>query len=146
MFTNENKFNEPIFSISTAARILNISVHTLRMYEREGLFISFKNNSNQRLFSQSDIERIQCIRTAINEAGISISGIKTIYSLIPCWKIKGCLEEDRKKCDAYNNSHVPCWSYEHKNFCKDKNCRECEVYYKYSQCGAIKELIKSISR
>jgi MerR family transcriptional regulator/heat shock protein HspR len=39
--------NEPIFPISTAAKLLNISVHTLRMYEREGLFIPYKKDSNQ---------------------------------------------------------------------------------------------------
>lgn len=66
--------SEPIYSISTAARLLKISVHTLRMYEREGLFIP------------------------------------------------------------------------HKNTCKERECRSCEVYSKYSQCGTIKELIKSISR
>ncbi len=33
---------EPIFPISTAAKLLNISLHTLRMYERERLIISFK--------------------------------------------------------------------------------------------------------
>ena len=33
---------EPVFPISTAAKLLKISVHTLRMYEREGLIIPFK--------------------------------------------------------------------------------------------------------
>lgn len=138
--------SEPIYSISTAARLLKISVHTLRMYEREGLFIPHKNKSNQRLFSKDDLDRIQCVRNAINEAKISINGIKTIYSLIPCWDIVKCSEEEQKNCDAYNGAHRPCWSYDHKNVCKERDCRSCEVYSKYSQCGAIKELIKSISR
>ncbi|MFA7229176.1 MAG: MerR family transcriptional regulator [Melioribacteraceae bacterium] len=138
--------NEPVFSISTAARLLKISVHTLRMYEREGLFIVYKNNSKQRLFSQADIERVQCIRSAINEAKISINGIKTIYSLIPCWDIMKCPEAERSNCEAFNRSHIPCCSYDHKNVCNEKECRTCEVYTKYSQCGEIKELIKSISR
>ena len=53
---------EPIFPISAAAKLLNISVHTLRMYERNGLFVPFKKLTHQRLFSKSDIERIECIR------------------------------------------------------------------------------------
>jgi MerR family transcriptional regulator, heat shock protein HspR len=138
--------DEPIFTISAAAQLLKISVHTLRMYEREGLFIPYKKESNQRLFSKADIERIQCIRNAINEAKISINGIKTIYSLIPCWDIVKCSEEERKECKAFNGAHTPCWSYDHQNVCKDRECRTCEVYTKYSQCGTIKELIKSISR
>ena len=146
MINKQTEHNEPVFSMSTAARMLKVSVHTLRMYEREGLFIAYKNNSKQRLFSQADIDRIKCIRSAINEAKISINGIKTIYSLIPCWDIVKCSEDERKDCHAFNRSHIPCWSYDHQNVCKDRECRACEVYSKYSQCGEIKELIKSISR
>lgn len=143
---SENK-NEPIYSISSAAMLLHISVHTLRMYEREGLIIPFKRESKQRLYSRADIERIECIRKAINEMKMSINGIKTMYSLIPCWNIRNCSESDRKNCKAYNEHSKPCWSYNHDfNACQGKKCRNCEVYNKYSQCGEIKELIKIISR
>ena len=53
--------NEPKYTISTAARIAGISVHTLRKYEREGLIIPFKKDSNQRLYSDQDLDRIRCI-------------------------------------------------------------------------------------
>ncbi|PKL83593.1 MAG: MerR family transcriptional regulator [Ignavibacteriae bacterium HGW-Ignavibacteriae-3] len=140
------KKTEPVFSISTAARLLKISVHTLRMYEREGLIIPYKKKSNQRLYSQADLDRIQCIRDAINQAKISINGIKSIYSLIPCWDIIKCSAEEQKECASFNGAHNPCWTYDHKNVCKERDCRTCEVYTKYSQCGTIKELIKSVSR
>jgi predicted site-specific integrase-resolvase len=45
----ELNYFEPVFSISTAAKLLDVSVHTLRMYEREGLIIPFKKDSSQRL-------------------------------------------------------------------------------------------------
>lgn len=139
--------DKPFLSISSAARMLNISVHTLRMYEKEGLIIPHKKDSKQRLYSKLDIERLQCIRRAINEAKISINGIKTIYSLIPCWEIVKCSEEDRKICEAYKNHSQPCWNFKHPGtLCEKKNCRECEVYTNYSECGKVKELIKSISR
>ena len=137
---------EPIFSISTAARMLKISVHTLRMYEREGLIIPYKKESNHRLYSKTDIERIQCIRNAINEAKISINGIKTIYSMIPCWNIVKCTEAERKNCKAFKGTHSPCWSYDHNNICKNRDCRNCEVYSRYSECGKIKELIKTLNK
>jgi MerR family transcriptional regulator/heat shock protein HspR len=73
--------NEPIFPIRTAAKLLKISVHTLRMYEREGLIIPFKKETSHRLYSKDDLARIECIRNAINQQKISINGIKTIYSL-----------------------------------------------------------------
>ncbi|MCX6150609.1 MAG: MerR family transcriptional regulator [Ignavibacteriales bacterium] len=135
---------EPIFPISAAAKLLKISVHTIRMYEREGLFVPFKKESNQRLFSKDDIERIECIRGAINELKISINGIKTIYSLIPCWEIIHCSERDRKKCSAFNSHNQACWAEIHKGtICEKRGCRDCEVYKNYSECGKVKELIKS---
>ena len=136
---------EPVFPIRTAAKLLNISVHTLRMYEREGLIIPFKKDTNQRLYSKTDLERIECIRRAINLEKISIKGIVRILSLIPCWKIAGCTEQDRINCKAYNGSSVPCWMFNHKdNFCTGKNCRTCEVYKSYGECHSIKEKIKEL--
>ena len=58
---------EPVYAISTAARLLGISVHTLRMYEKEGLIVPFKSNGNQRKYSDMDLERLRCIRRAIKE-------------------------------------------------------------------------------
>ena len=46
-----NNPNSPKYTISSAATLLGISVHTLRMYEREGLIIPFKKESGQRLYS-----------------------------------------------------------------------------------------------
>ncbi|MCX8056055.1 MAG: MerR family transcriptional regulator, partial [Ignavibacteria bacterium] len=82
--------DKPKYKISEAAKILGISVHTLRMYEREGLILPFKKTTNQRLYSEKDIERLKCIRNSINEKKISIEGIKRIFSLIPCWAIVNC--------------------------------------------------------
>ena len=141
------KNNEPIFPIRTAAKLLKISVHTLRMYERESLIIPFKKETSHRLYSKDDLVRIECIRNAINQQKISINGIKTIYSLIPCWEVIGCSIKDRNKCSAFNSHNQPCWSSVHKGtICRNNNCRECEVYTKYSECENIKELIKSVSQ
>jgi len=138
--------DEPLYSISTAAKLLSISVHTLRMYEREGLIIPFKKESRHRLFSQSDIQRVICIRHAINNSKISIAGIQTIFSLIPCWEMKGCTQKERMNCKAFNNHSKPCWMFRHiDNSCSEKGCRECVVYKDYAECGKIKESIINLS-
>ncbi len=138
------KYEEPIFPISTAAKLLNVSVHTLRMYERKGLVITFKKNSNRRLFSKSDIERIECIRRSINQFKLSINSIKAIYSLIPCWEIVKCRIDVRKICQAFNNNYEPCWSYKRTGKIVEKqSCRNCTVYKKYYNCDSIKKLITS---
>ena len=136
--------NLPLYPISSAAKILEISVHTLRMYEKEGLIIPFKKVSNHRLYSKADIDRLRCIRKSINENKISIAGIKTIYSLIPCWEITKCSLKDRENCEAFNTHSRPCWSFKHAdNLCGEKDCRHCDAYNLYSECGMIKKLITS---
>ncbi len=139
-----DNINLPLYPISSAAKILDISVHTLRMYEKEGLIIPFKKESNHRLYSKADIDRLKCIRRAINESKISIAGIKSIYSLIPCWEISKCSKSDREKCEAFKSHATPCWMFEHSNnTCGEKDCRKCDVYSLYSECGKIKELLTS---
>lgn len=133
----------PIYSIGTAARMLGISVRTIRMYERKGLIKSYKSHANQRWYSRSDIERIQCIRKAINEQKVSIEGIKKIHALIPCWDVIGCPEQDRQHCEAYLGHERGCWTYLHKNnVCAGRDCRLCEVYVSASDCDRIKQTIK----
>jgi MerR family transcriptional regulator, heat shock protein HspR len=140
---NMNSGNDdPLYTISTAAKLLEISVHTLRMYEREGLIVPFKKESNHRLYSRSDIQRLICIRKAINIEKLSIAGIQTIFSMIPCWSIKGCSHQDQLNCLAFSSFSKPCWMINHKNnICENQVCRECIVYKNYPECGKIKESI-----
>ncbi len=135
----------PVYTISTTAELLGISIHTLRMYEREGLILPHKKESGHRLYSQEDIERIQCIRKAINENKISIAGIKTIYSMIPCWSFINCSEEQREKCPAFNSHSQPCWSFKHTgNSCFRTDCKKCPVYKDHAECKNIKHSITQL--
>jgi len=137
--------DEPIFSISTAAKLLGISIPTLRIYEKEGLIIPFRKKSNQRLYSQNDIMRIKCIRTTISEKKISINGIKSLYALIPCWDIVNCSEEERQSCPAYTESTQPCWTYDHSGrVCEKRSCYDCEIYKGLIDCKDIKDFLKKI--
>lgn len=137
--------NDPIYTISNAAKLLEISVHTLRMYEREGLIIPFRKKSNQRLYSDKDLERIRCIKTTINVQKINIEGIRRILSLLPCWAIIDCSKNDKVNCDYYKNYEKPCWMINHKNnICKDKICRDCEVYKSFGNCASIKNKLREL--
>ncbi len=139
------KRDAPLFPISAAAKLLGISVHTLRMYEKEGLIVPFKKASRHRLYSNSDIERLFCIRKAINESKISIAGIKSIYALIPCWDITSCSKKDKEKCEAYVSHSSPCWSFKHtENVCAGIDCRRCEAYKNFTECVSLKEKLKNI--
>lgn len=145
MTGSEYMHEEPLFPISTAAKILNISVHTLRLYEREGLILPYRKETGHRLYSNADIERLRCIRESINNKKISIEGIKTIYSLIPCWSIKNCSEEERNSCQAFVSHSNPCWSFNHKDNLCSSGCRECVVYKSFSDCKTIKDNIVKLT-
>ncbi len=136
------KNDTPVYSIGKTAKILNVSVQTLRMYEREGLIIPFKTPGNQRKYSIGDVERLRCIRRSINEEKVSIGGMKRIYGLIPCYDIVKCSQEERLNCPVFNGHSGGCWTFEHTHsVCAVKDCRTCDVYKLSSDCGQIKELI-----
>ncbi len=119
------------------------------MYEKEGLIVPFRKEKNHRLYSDLDIERLNCIRSAINESKISIAGIKTMYALIPCWEIIHCSDQDRANCAAYDKSahSQPCWTFVHKdNVCESNECRKCKVYNDYAVCQKIKETIIDLTK
>ncbi len=139
--------DEPVYTIGTVAELLEVSVQTLRAYERERLVIPFKKASNHRLYSMNDLERLRCIRRSITEKKFSIPALKAMYALIPCWDIKPCTSEERENCEAYKSSEKPCWSFEHKSSsCATTDCRVCNVYKNFINCEKIKESIKNISR
>jgi MerR family transcriptional regulator, heat shock protein HspR len=131
-----------VFDIGTVARILDISVQTLRLYERRGLILVQKSAGNQRRYTASDIERLRCIRGAITEHKISIEGIRRMQSLVPCWEHVKCPLDQRRVCPAYVEHQAGCWTYKHrKNVCANADCRACPVYQLSSDCEKIKALI-----
>lgn len=132
-----------VFSVGTVARLLGISVQTLRLYERRGLILVKKSAGNQRLYSQADLDRLKCIRTAIVEEKISIEGIRRIHSMIPCWVHLQCPMEQRLVCPAYGKHSAGCWTLKHEsNTCGSKDCRECKIYQMSTDCNSIKTMIR----
>lgn len=133
----------PVFTIGVAADMIGVSVHTLRMYENEGLIFIERTESKRRLYSKVDIERLQCIRMMIEDRGFNLAGIKGFMSLAPCWDMKGCSEADQQQCDAYETALEPCWAVKRKGpFCKDVDCSTCIVYSEISTCHNIKSFLK----
>lgn len=139
----ESQDNEkPIYAIGEVAGKLGISVETIRLYERQGLIIISKSAKGQRVYSESDIERLTCIRTAINELKISIEGIRRMQSMVPCWSHIHCPEDQREECPAFLRASGGCWTYKHaENECAALDCRSCKVYLLSGTCENIKTLI-----
>ena len=137
---------EPVYTISAAAKLVGITVHTLRVYEREGLIICQKKPSGHRLYTKADIERLKNIREMIVVRKLSIAGIKALFALIPCWKLINCSNDDRNNCEAYQSDYWPCWTYKHENnVCTKYDCRGCEVYNTHGKIKEVRKLIKSMT-
>ncbi len=133
---------EPVFTIGTVARKLNVAVQTVRMYEQEGLVLPYKTATGRRMYSLHDLERLRCIRQMIVEHGLNIQGIKSLMALIPCWEYMGGVDADCERCPVYNGLHAPCWSVrEVGDKCREQDCRECAVYRLPVSCHTLKAII-----
>jgi len=123
--------------------MLDVSEHTIRLYEREGLILTQKTEAGHRRFSEDDVEKLQCIRRMIGEKGLNLAGIKRLCSMIPCWGLNPeCTKEYYENCDAFEKVSKPCWALENKPpICRDENCYTCQVYRAHFDCNNIKELV-----
>ncbi|MDZ7290863.1 MAG: MerR family transcriptional regulator [candidate division KSB1 bacterium] len=129
--------------IGQVAKRLNIAVETIRMYEREGILITEKTPTGQRVFNGSDLHWIGCIRRLIKEQGLNLEGIRRLLALMPCWEWRHCTQAERENCPAFHGAMRPCWIMkpEIPATCRADNCRTCVVYQNACQCDNLKEMI-----
>ncbi len=137
---------EPIMPIGIAAKKLGISPETIRLYEREGLIIPYKTSTNRRLYSQKDLEWIDCFRNQITKNGLNLAGVRLLLALIPCWSLKPCSEAERADCSVYMNGEKVCWmNADHgKNACNTDDCRMCKVYHTACKAGKLHEICLTV--
>lgn len=141
----EKNSTEPIFTLSIASKLSNIPAHSIRQYIEKGLIIPFRTERNRHLFSEVDILRLKCIKKSLHDDGVNIAGIKSIFSLIPCWAIKPCTVADRENCGAYISTNLPCWEASDKSsLCRNSDCRVCNVYRFPESCKDLKSLFKKM--
>ncbi len=140
------KINDPVMSIGTAAHITRLSESALRKYEAAGLIIFHHTETNRRMASLEDIERIHLIQNLIKKKGLNFEGILRLWTLLPCWELKECTSEHRKDCPAMVDSQRPCWVLlENKGCMGEPDCRSCEVYRFGAYCTEdLKSLIRNL--
>ena len=74
--------DEPLYHISIAARLVECHPQTLRTYEQMGLVQPYRAQSNVRLYSDEDIERVRQIKRLTQEMGVNLAGVEVILSLL----------------------------------------------------------------
>ena len=134
---------EKIYKIGQVAKMLGISVPTLRMYEREGILIPIKSTGGTRYFSEGDVHWIRCIRRMITELGLNLEGIRRLLALIPCWELTDCGRREDGTCDMSADSTRPCWMKEDRP-CKQNHteCYACPSYRYSVNCENLKTLFE----
>jgi len=74
--------DEPVYVISIAARLVGVHPQTLRTYERMGFVRPRRTSRGQRLYCESDLERVRQIRRMTEEMGVNLAGVEIILNLL----------------------------------------------------------------
>ena len=72
--------DKPLYMISVAAELTGMHPQTLRVYEQKGLVTPGRSRGNTRLYSQSDIERLNLI-SKLTDEGINLAGVVRILDM-----------------------------------------------------------------
>lgn len=139
-----DKAVEQTYRIGYIARKLNVSVETIRTYEREGFLVPIKTATGQRLFNERDVEWAQCIRSLIRKEGLNFEGIRRLLGLVPCWDLRPCSQKERSECVVFKATPTkPCWMMQSQIplSCRSDDCRSCNMYIKATQCDNLKSLL-----
>jgi len=69
------------FTISAVAEQFEIHPQTLRLYEREGLLKPSRSEGNTRLYTDSDLERLEIILSLTRDLGVNLAGVEIILNM-----------------------------------------------------------------
>jgi len=69
------------YMISAVAELYKLHPQTLRLYERVGLLKPSRSEGNTRLYTDSDLERLEVILTFTREMGVNLAGIEIILNM-----------------------------------------------------------------
>jgi len=69
------------YMISAVADLYQLHPQTLRLYERVGLLKPSRSEGNTRLYTESDLERLEVILTLTREMGVNLAGIEIILNM-----------------------------------------------------------------
>ena len=67
--------------ISSVAETYQIHPQTLRLYERLGLLKPSRSEGNTRLYSDSDLERLEVILTLTRDLGVNLAGVEVVLNM-----------------------------------------------------------------
>ena len=69
------------YTISAVAEQFEIHPQTLRLYEREGLLKPSRSEGNTRLYTETDLERLEIILSLTRDLGVNLAGVEIILNM-----------------------------------------------------------------
>ena len=69
------------YTISAVADEYDIHPQTLRLYEREGLLKPSRSEGNTRLYTDTDLERLEVILSLTRDLGVNLAGVEIILNM-----------------------------------------------------------------
>src|SRR5436309_7991028 len=86
------------YTISAVAEEFELHPQTLRLYEREGLLKPSRSEGNTRLYTDTDLERLEVILSLTRDLGVNLAGVEIILNM-------------REKMDAMQREFERFFSY-----------------------------------
>ena len=81
MAQKEKKRARAGYMISAVAELYKLHPQTLRLYERVGLLKPSRSQGNTRLYTDTDLERLDVILTLARDMGVNLAGIEIILNM-----------------------------------------------------------------
>lgn len=115
------------YAIGQVSQMVNLSQKTIRDYEQMGLFKPRRHpRTNNRIYSDFEIEQIKRITYLIHNEGLTLSCLRLIIQMAPCWNIFDC--SVKEECPAMEKASLPCYEVRKKfgTLCSG-GCDQCVI-------------------
>jgi len=90
---------QPVYTLKVASGLVGLSPRTIRLYEEAELLSPARTGGNQqRLYSEQDLQWLRCIRDMLHGEGLTVTAIRKLLDVIPCWEIRSCEAEVAETC------------------------------------------------
>ena len=126
---DENRQRDATYLINAVSQRVGLSQKRIREYEKGGLIKPERElRTNNRRYSESDINRILRIKALIHEHGFTVACLRYFLASAPCWVIFNCAEKET--CKTYHATHTPCYEMieQAAGHSGLKDCPNCPIY------------------
>jgi|GEM_PF-2546824 len=128
-FVDDESYCEPVYAIGHAAKKLGVAAPTIRMYEREGLLLTFRTETNRRVCSKRDFRYLEQIIHLIRRQGLNIDASCRLAAKISCPPLMSYSEAICRQRFAYLHSSKVCQMISNTMCARStNNCRTRNVY------------------